>query len=84
MVTSRPKEFDELEQQLRPRGQRIFFGAWDPNAPPVGMAEKLMRLMPAKNALPSGDFRDWAAIEAWADEIAAALQAEGAVAAQGR
>ncbi len=24
----------------------------------------------ARNALPKGDFRDWPAIDAWADEIA--------------
>jgi menaquinone-dependent protoporphyrinogen oxidase len=73
--TTRPKEFDELETLLRPRGLRIFFGAWDPEAPPIGMAERLMRLAPAsKTAFPSGDFRDWAAIDAWAAEIAAELQ----------
>jgi menaquinone-dependent protoporphyrinogen oxidase len=27
----------------------------------------------ARNALPRGDFRDWPEIDAWADEIAAAL-----------
>ena len=33
-----------------------------------------MKLMPAaRNAMPSGDFRDWPAIDAWADQIAAAL-----------
>jgi len=29
-----------------------------------------------KDALPKGDFRDWPAIDAWADEIAHALAAE--------
>jgi menaquinone-dependent protoporphyrinogen oxidase len=29
----------------------------------------------ARDALPSGDFRDWPAIDAWADEIADALGA---------
>ena len=73
--TTRPREFDELEALLHPRGLRIFFGAWDPEAPPIGMAERLMRLAPAsKTAFPSGDFRDWAAIDAWAAEIAAELQ----------
>lgn len=33
-----------------------------------------MRLTPAgRKLLEEGDFRDWAAIEHWADEIAAAL-----------
>jgi len=73
--TTRPKEFDELEASLHPRGTRIFFGAWDPEAPPIGMAERLMRVAPAsKTAIPGGDFRDWAAIDAWAAEIAGELQ----------
>jgi menaquinone-dependent protoporphyrinogen oxidase len=71
-----PKEFPELTAAVRPRGTEIFFGAWDPDAPPVGMAERLFQLMPvSKESLPAGDFRDWPAIEAWADGIAAALGA---------
>lgn len=71
---SQPKEFEELQTLLRPRDERIFFGAWDPVAPPVGMGERLLRLMPAsKEALPAGDFRDWPAVDAWADEIAVEL-----------
>jgi menaquinone-dependent protoporphyrinogen oxidase len=73
---TRPREFAEITTTIRPRGERVFFGAWDAAAPPVGMAERLMRLMPAaRDALPSGDFRDWPAIDAWADEIADALGA---------
>jgi menaquinone-dependent protoporphyrinogen oxidase len=76
LVTTRPKEWPELIAMVRPRGDRVFFGAWDPSAPPVGMAERLMHLMPAsaRNAMPAGDFRDWPAIDAWAAEIAGALQ----------
>ena len=38
------------------------------------MAERIVRLMPAaRNAMPIGDFRDWPAIDAWADDIAAQL-----------
>ena len=68
---SEPKEFAELRATLRPRGERIFFGAYDPDAPPIGLAEKLMKLVPAsRQALPAGDFRDWPEIEAFAEEIA--------------
>ena len=74
LVTSQPKEFEELIALLHPRDERVFFGAWDPDAPPVGLAERLMHVAPAgKDALPAGDFRDWPAIDAWAAEIAAEL-----------
>ena len=74
LESSRPKEFDEIAAAVHPRGEQVFFGAWDPAAPSIGMAERLMKLVPAgKDALPAGDFRDWGAIDAWADEIARQL-----------
>lgn len=72
-----PKEFARLRAAVHPRGERVFFGAWDPAARPVGVAERLLALMPAKPDLPSGDFRDWPAIDAWADAIASELAVEG-------
>ncbi|MFP3915957.1 MAG: flavodoxin domain-containing protein [Actinomycetota bacterium] len=75
LEASRPREFAELEALVSPRGERIFFGAWDPEAAPIGMMERLVRLMPAaKDATPAGDFRDWPAIDAWASEIAGQLR----------
>ena len=38
LETTRPKEFDELAKLLHPRGEQVFFGAYDPGAPPVGPA----------------------------------------------
>jgi menaquinone-dependent protoporphyrinogen oxidase len=74
LESAEPKEFEDLITRLHPRGTRVFFGAWDPSAEPVGLGERLMKLIPAgKSALPAGDFRDWAAIDAWAAEIAAEL-----------
>ena len=77
LVASRPKEFDEFSASLHPRDERVFFGAFDPDARPVGLAEKLggffMRMPAVRSALPAGDFRDWAAIDAWANGIAREL-----------
>ena len=78
LEVSRPKEFDDLEASISPIDTQIFFGAWDPQAQPVGAAERLVRLMPAaRDAIPAGDFRDWTAIEAWAQEIASTLEHKG-------
>lgn len=75
LESTRPKEFDELTSLLRPRGEHVFFGAYDPETPLVGLGERLVRHLPAaRGSLPAGDFRDWEAISAWAEEIAADLQ----------
>lgn len=75
---SAPREFAEFAEAIGPREARVFFGAWNPDAEPVGFAERMMsglgRLVPAvKEALPIGDFRDWPAIEGWAEGIAREL-----------
>jgi menaquinone-dependent protoporphyrinogen oxidase len=68
------KRIEGLAATIHPREHRVFNGAFDPKDPPKTMAERLVRLMPAaKDALPSGDFRDWDAIEAWARQIAGQL-----------
>ena len=76
-VTTRPKEWDELATLLHPRGERVFFGAYDPTAPPIGFGERAFRLLPASHTLPSGDFRDWTKIEEWANQIATSLTGGG-------
>jgi menaquinone-dependent protoporphyrinogen oxidase len=80
-----PKEFAEFRDMVQPRDERVFFGAYDPSAPPVGMAERfgmrVVRAMPAaRDALPAGDFRDWPEIEAWAASIGDALAVVAATA----
>jgi menaquinone-dependent protoporphyrinogen oxidase len=76
LETTRPKEFDELSKLLHPRGEQVFFGAYDPDAPPAGLGERFVRHVPAaRDALPAGDFRDWPAIDTWAAQIAAELRA---------
>lgn len=80
----RPREFDELAALVHPRGVNVFFGAWDPEAPPVGLVERVIRHLPANSETPAGDFRDWAAIDAWAAEITHELVAAAAPAEPGR
>ena len=60
-----PKEMTEFQQAIRPREQRIFFGALDHSH--LSFAERVM--VKAVRA-PEGDFRDWEAIDAWAASIA--------------
>lgn len=68
------KKIAEITAATYPKDHRVFLGAFDPNDPPKALSERLVRMMPAaKSILPSGDFRDWDAIEAWAHEIAATL-----------
>lgn len=71
---STPADFTELEPMIHPRGRAVFFGAFDPEAHPASLAEWLAqpfwRMASVRRAMPSGDFRNWAAIEAYADSIA--------------
>ncbi len=77
LQTCQPKEFCELSALVRARGVQVFFGAYDPQAKPATVGERMLALIPAgKAALPAGDFRDWPAIDAWAAQIAAALNCE--------
>jgi menaquinone-dependent protoporphyrinogen oxidase len=78
LLTSEPKEFGEFERAIHPRDKEVFFGAYDPDQAPIGVMEglgaRIFRLIPeARAALPAGDYRDWEAIEAWANGIAREL-----------
>lgn len=76
--SSTPREFADLAAEIHPREARVFFGAYDPTAKPIGLAERVTRMMPAaRDALPAGDYRDWQEIEAWAGGIARELLPEG-------
>jgi menaquinone-dependent protoporphyrinogen oxidase len=88
LEASVPREFAELAAQLKPRDQKVFYGAYDPDAAPVGLAEGLFARMTSrwpsiKANVPSGDFRDWPEIEAWAGRIAGALRGEAVSPAAG-
>jgi menaquinone-dependent protoporphyrinogen oxidase len=60
-----PKEIAEFQKAIRPRDQRIFFGAIDHDKLSFGE-----RMMAKAVRAPKGDFRDWKAIEDWAESIA--------------
>ena len=69
------KRVAALSEATKARDHRVFLGAFDASEPPKAMSERLVRMMPAaKGMLPSGDFRDWDEIEAWAREIAGSLR----------
>lgn len=68
------RKIAEITATIRPRDHKVFYGAYDPTDPPRAISERLVRLMPAsKGFLPSGDFREWDVIDAWAREIAREL-----------
>ena len=68
-LVAEPEEITEFREVIAPEGHRVFFGALDPSK--LGIGERAIRKLPAVGAaLPEGDFRDWAEIEAWASGIA--------------
>ncbi|HEY5247432.1 MAG TPA: flavodoxin domain-containing protein [Dermatophilaceae bacterium] len=74
LETSRPREFAEFEAMIAPRDLRVFYGSLDPQARD-GASWLLRRLPAGRRLLPEGDFRNWGAIESWAEGIACELPA---------
>lgn len=76
-VASIPQELPDLAAQLQARDHHVFFGAYERDRKPIGLAERLAAMMPAsvQDAMPFGDFRDWPEIEGWAAGIARELLA---------
>jgi len=66
-----PEALEPLLQQIQPRAIAFFHGKIDPEK--MYWGEKL--IIKALRAR-TGDFRDWKAIEAWAQDIALALRSE--------
>jgi menaquinone-dependent protoporphyrinogen oxidase len=68
-TVSEPTELPSLVMAIQPRQHRVFFGALDPAK--LTFPERTMRKLPGgRELLPEGDFRDWADVDTWADEIA--------------
>jgi menaquinone-dependent protoporphyrinogen oxidase len=66
-----PVSLEELQRLVRPRGHRVFWGAFS-KASLAGSDLNPILKWGARFA-PEGDWRDWAAIDAWAAEIAEAM-----------
>jgi menaquinone-dependent protoporphyrinogen oxidase len=80
-VDAAPRDIADVASEVDARGHQVFAGAWHRDVEPIGAMEKVMSLIPAaRTALPDGDFRDWAAIDAFAlaiaGEVELALQSE--------
>jgi menaquinone-dependent protoporphyrinogen oxidase len=69
-VTHDAKHLDEIQRLAPAQEHRFFVGALDSSDLP-GLQRLAFRMRGGK----SGDFRDWAAIDAWTDEIARQLTA---------
>ena len=69
---SAPRVVRDLMSEIDGLGHRVFFGAFERttiDTSDLGRAERFV----AKRFIPTGDFRDWEAVDAWADEIAGEL-----------
>lgn len=74
------KKVDALAQAIHVRDHVVFEGAFNPDAAPTNILERVVRAVPAiKKVLPAGDFRPWPRIETWARQIAADLTAASMV-----
>lgn len=74
LTGAEPKEFDQFTERIHPRGTMVFFGALHKDG--LRGPDRILDWMPANDALPEGDFRDWAAIDAWTDSVHAQLAAQ--------
>jgi menaquinone-dependent protoporphyrinogen oxidase len=63
-----PAEMQELVKQIKPREIQVFHGKIDLRRLPPNQREIIKAA-----AVPRGDYRDWAAIKQWANDISQAL-----------
>jgi menaquinone-dependent protoporphyrinogen oxidase len=80
------RKVEAISAATGPRDHRVFMGRYNPDDAAMNLPERFMktfmRVIPAiRDVLPAGDFRDWAAIEAWARSIATDLERSTAAAA---
>ena len=72
VAKSDPVDLPELERLARPRGHRVFWGAFDKQSVDTADLNPVFKFA-ARTFIPEGDWRDWPAIDAWAEEIAIGL-----------
>jgi menaquinone-dependent protoporphyrinogen oxidase len=73
------KKVEALTHALQVRDHQVFEGAFNPDAAPTNLIERVVRAMPAiKKVLPAGDFRPWPRIDTWARHIATEFNAGAA------
>jgi menaquinone-dependent protoporphyrinogen oxidase len=65
-----PQDETEIARKIEARGHRVFEGRLDKGRLHLGE-----RAVAGLVRSPDGDFRDWDAVDSWADEIAAELAA---------
>jgi menaquinone-dependent protoporphyrinogen oxidase len=68
-----PKEIAGLRRAIRPVDHRVFAGALD-RATLDGSDLSAVERLVSRKFMPEGDWRDWTAIDAWADGIASRLR----------
>jgi menaquinone-dependent protoporphyrinogen oxidase len=67
-----PKEIESIRHLLNVKDHVVFAGAFLPETIDESRSNWIERTI-AKRFIPAGDFRDWPAIEGWADRIAEEL-----------
>ena len=77
-VPVEPKEIARIWAAIRPRDHVVFGGALD-RADLAGADLGRLERFVAERFVPEGDFRDWPAIDAWADGIARELGRSGPI-----
>lgn len=68
-----PKEVAALRERLRPRHHQIFWGSLDRAALDKSDLGTISRFV-SRRFIPEGDWRDWPAIDAWAERISDSLR----------
>lgn len=71
-------EVGELRSRIRPRDHQIFWGRLDRSTVAASDMNPVSRFI-AKRFIPEGDWRDWPAIDAWAETISTSLRTTAGV-----